>query len=171
MENILALETMKEGHDGSGLGLMFKDLGGVFEDFKNYPILSGIFSDKGLELLDDLMKVRGFAEKFTWVPKIKPVPGVLSRDHYLARQQKSPASWRQREMWSRPNGRRFHPAPCDRRTGQQERSDRLKFQKSCSRSWPPTLSYFECRQVTGRCRLYYRLPWALAIKGQVIGHY
>ena len=31
MENILALETMKEGHDGSGLGLTLKDLGGDFE--------------------------------------------------------------------------------------------------------------------------------------------
>ncbi|MCK4267573.1 MAG: glutamate synthase, partial [Actinomycetia bacterium] len=48
MENILALETMKEGHDGSGLGLMLKDLGGVFADFKDYPILSCICSDKGL---------------------------------------------------------------------------------------------------------------------------
>ncbi len=28
MENILSLETMKEGHDGSGLGLTLKDLGG-----------------------------------------------------------------------------------------------------------------------------------------------
>jgi len=27
MENILALETMKEGHDGFGLGLVLKDLG------------------------------------------------------------------------------------------------------------------------------------------------
>ena len=28
MESILALETMKEGHDGSGLGLTLRDLGG-----------------------------------------------------------------------------------------------------------------------------------------------
>ena len=27
IENILALETMKEGHDGSGLGLTLKGLG------------------------------------------------------------------------------------------------------------------------------------------------
>ncbi|MFZ2198167.1 MAG: hypothetical protein WAV13_10570 [Thermodesulfovibrionales bacterium] len=27
MENVLALETMKEGHDGSGMGIMLKDLG------------------------------------------------------------------------------------------------------------------------------------------------
>lgn len=46
MENILALETMKEGHDGSGLGLTLKDLGGEFKDLKEYPILSGICSKK-----------------------------------------------------------------------------------------------------------------------------
>jgi hypothetical protein len=40
MESIYALETMKEGHDGSGLGLMLKDLGGPFEEFKGHPILS-----------------------------------------------------------------------------------------------------------------------------------
>ncbi len=53
MENILALETMKEGHDGSGLGLTLKDLGGHFEKMKGYPILSGICSKKGAKTLDD----------------------------------------------------------------------------------------------------------------------
>jgi hypothetical protein len=32
MENIVALETMKEGHDGSGMGLILKGLGGEFKD-------------------------------------------------------------------------------------------------------------------------------------------
>ena len=48
MENILALETMKEGHDGSGLGLTLKDLGGEFEEFKGYPVMSGICSKEGI---------------------------------------------------------------------------------------------------------------------------
>ena len=42
METILALETMKEGHDGSGLGLIMRNLGGEFEGLKEYPILSAI---------------------------------------------------------------------------------------------------------------------------------
>lgn len=96
MENILALDTMKEGHDGSGLGLTFKDLGGVFEEFKGLPVLSGIFSDKGLELLDDIMKQRGFEVKFTWVPKIKAVPGIVARDHYLARVYDYPDTFQDR---------------------------------------------------------------------------
>ncbi len=43
MENILALEIMKEGHDASGLGITLKDLEG-FGDLKEFPILSGICS-------------------------------------------------------------------------------------------------------------------------------
>jgi len=85
MENILSLETMKEGHDGSGLGLMLKDLGGPFKDLKDYPILSTICSNKGVEDLTAFMKSRGFAEKFSWEPAIKNVPGVERRDHYLVK--------------------------------------------------------------------------------------
>ena len=56
MEPILALETMKEGHDGSGLGLTLKDLGGEFERLKKFPVLSGICSRDGKKILDDFMK-------------------------------------------------------------------------------------------------------------------
>ena len=85
MENILSLETMKEGHDGSGLGLMLKDLGGPFADLKGHPILSAICSNRGLEVLNDYMKAQGFREKFTWEPAIKNVPGILRREHYVAK--------------------------------------------------------------------------------------
>ncbi len=85
MENILALETMKEGHDGSGLGLTLKDLGGEFEELKEYPVLSGICSRKGLETLDDFMKKHGFRLKHEWNPRIKPVKGVVAREYYFAR--------------------------------------------------------------------------------------
>lgn len=85
MENILALETMKEGHDGSGMGLVLKDLGGEFEDLKKFPILSGICSNSGKKTLDDFMKQKGFKLKYEWRPRIKPVNGVIPRDHYFAR--------------------------------------------------------------------------------------
>lgn len=84
MENIMALEAMKEGHDGSGLGLMLKDLSGVFADYKKYPLLSGIFSSKGLKILNEYMEAAGFKLLFEWSPKIKPVPGIVPREHYLA---------------------------------------------------------------------------------------
>lgn len=87
----MALEAMKEGHDGSGLGLMLKDLGGVFADFKDYPILSGIFSHKGLSRLNEYMEEAGFKVLFEWSPKIKPVPGITAREHYLAKVYDYPA--------------------------------------------------------------------------------
>ena len=94
MENILALETMKEGHDGSGLGLMLKDLGGPFEEFKGYPVLSAVCSHSGLGLLDEYMKENGFTDKWVWSPEIKAVPGIERRDHYIAKVYDYPASYK-----------------------------------------------------------------------------
>ncbi len=87
MENILALNTMKEGHDGSGLGLVMKNLGGEFEDLKEYPILSAICDDKRLSELENFMQDMGFEQKFAWTPKIKynPKSEIKKRDHYIAR--------------------------------------------------------------------------------------
>ncbi len=94
MENILALETMKEGHDGSGMGLILKDLGGEFEELKDYPILSGICSKDGLHALDSYMDGLGFQLKYTWTPKVKPVKGIERRDYYFARVYEYPDEYR-----------------------------------------------------------------------------
>jgi glutamate synthase domain-containing protein 1 len=98
MENILSLETMKEGHDGSGLGLMLKDLGGPFKDLKQYPILSTICSNRGVEVLTDFMKAQGFIEKFSWEPSIKNVPGIDRRDHYLIKAYDYPAEFKYKTL-------------------------------------------------------------------------
>jgi glutamate synthase domain-containing protein 1 len=92
MENILALETMKEGHDGSGLGLMLKDMAGPFADYKKFPTMSAICSNQGLVMLEDYMKAQGFTEKFSWEPPIKNVKGVERRDHYIAKVYDYPAA-------------------------------------------------------------------------------
>jgi glutamate synthase domain-containing protein 1 len=94
LEPILALETMKEGHDGSGLGLTLKDLGGPFEKLKKYPVLSGISSSAGKKMLDGYMKKNGFRLKYEWQPKIKKVKGIVCRDNYFARAYDYPASFR-----------------------------------------------------------------------------
>jgi glutamate synthase domain-containing protein 1 len=98
MEPILALETMKEGHDGSGLGLTLKDLGGEFEKLKKYPVLSGICSSDGRKTLDAYMKKCGFTLKHEWKPKIKPVRGIVAREHYFARAYDYPAAYKSRPM-------------------------------------------------------------------------
>lgn len=94
IENILALETMKEGHDGSGLGLTLKDLGGDFKDLKEYPILSGICSNRGREVLDAYMDEIGFKLIYRWRPKIKPVKGIVPRDFYFAAVYDYPEEWK-----------------------------------------------------------------------------
>ncbi len=96
MENVLALETMKEGHDGSGMGLLLKDLGGEFEELKEYPILSGICSKRGIKLLDEYMDRLGFKLKHIWTPEIRPVKGVTARDYYFARVYDYPESFKEK---------------------------------------------------------------------------
>ena len=100
MENILALETMKEGHDGSGLGLVLKDLGGEFESLKKYPILSGICSREGLANLDSFMKDQGFKELLMWEPKLRMVHGFETRvrDHYVIKVYDYPKEFRNQPM-------------------------------------------------------------------------
>ncbi|GAB4411665.1 MAG: hypothetical protein OHK0032_07570 [Thermodesulfovibrionales bacterium] len=98
MENILSLETMKEGHDGSGMGLVLKDLGGEFEELKEYPILSGICSKKGISVLDEFMDKQGFKLKYVWTPKIKRVKGVAPRDYYFAKVYDYPEHYKNKSM-------------------------------------------------------------------------
>jgi predicted glutamine amidotransferase len=90
-----ALDVMREGHDGSGVGLFMKDLGGPFEDLKDAPILSGIFTEEGLRRLDLYLMDLGFMTKFKMsirVPKTPP-EGIPKRDIYLIRAYECPRSW------------------------------------------------------------------------------
>jgi glutamate synthase domain-containing protein 1 len=98
VENILALETMKEGHDGSGMGLILKGLGGEFEELKEYPVLSGICSNDGVKVLDDYMNKAGFRLKYTWTPKTRSVKGIEVRDNYFARVYDYPEFYKDRPM-------------------------------------------------------------------------
>lgn len=96
---VRGLETMKEGHDGSGVGLFMSDLGGPFEAFKDAPILSGIFSRQGLKKLDHYMMELGFTTKYklTFRPPKTPPAGVPKRHIYLVRAYEYPEEW---EEWT-----------------------------------------------------------------------
>ena len=90
-----AMDVMREGHDGSGVGLFLRDLGGPFEEIKDAPILSGIFTDKGLKRLDAFMMDIGFMTKYKItikVPKTRP-PDIPKRDVYLIRAYEYPEEW------------------------------------------------------------------------------
>jgi len=90
-----ALDVMREGHDGSGVGLFLRDLAGPFEDMKEAPILSGIFTEEGLKRLDAFMMDLGFMTKYKITIKIpkNPPPGVPRRDVYLIRAYEYPEEW------------------------------------------------------------------------------
>ena len=92
---IRALDVMKEGHDGSGVGLFLSDLGGHFGELNGAPILSGIFSNAGLKRLDQFMMDLGFMTKYKLAIKVPktPPPGVPKRDIYLIRAYEYPETW------------------------------------------------------------------------------
>jgi glutamate synthase domain-containing protein 1 len=90
-----ALDVMKEGHDGSGVGIFMTDLGGDLEQFKGSPILSGIFSQEGIKRLDRYMLELGLLTKFKFSirPSKKPPEGTPKRDVYLVRVYEYPYEW------------------------------------------------------------------------------
>ncbi len=95
MVAVEALNVMREGHDCSGVGLFLRDLAGPFEEMKNAPILSGIFSEKGLRRLDSYMMDLGFMTKYKITIKVPktPPPGIPKRDVYLIRAYEYPEEW------------------------------------------------------------------------------
>ena len=95
MVAIQALDVMKEGHDGSGVGIFMTDLGGDLEQFKGSPILSGIFSQDGIKRLDRYMMTLGLLTKYRFSirPSTKPPEGTPKRDVYLIRVYEYPNEW------------------------------------------------------------------------------
>jgi hypothetical protein len=92
---INGLAAMREGYDGSGVGLLLRDLGGPFAGLKDIPILSGIFSASGLKRLDRFMMDLGFTTKYKTTFKTNgSLPaGVPRRDVYLVRAYDYPTDW------------------------------------------------------------------------------
>jgi hypothetical protein len=89
------LAAMQEGYDGSGVGLLLRDIGGPFEGLQDIPVLSGIFSAAGLKRLDRFMMDRGFTTKYkiTFKTNGPPPEGIPERDVYLVRAYDYPTEW------------------------------------------------------------------------------
>ncbi len=95
MTALEGLDVMREGYDGSGVGIFLRDLGGPFENLKDAPVLSGIFSTAGVKRLDRYMMDQGFTTKYKIsfkLPKTLP-PGIPKRDIYLVRAYDCPPEW------------------------------------------------------------------------------
>jgi glutamate synthase domain-containing protein 1 len=95
MVPLRAIDVMKEGHDGSGVGLYMTDLGGEFEKFKGEPILSGTFSNEGMKTLDRYMMDLDFMVKYKLSirPGKEPPSGTPRRDNYMIRVYEYPSEW------------------------------------------------------------------------------
>ena len=127
MVAVEALNVMREGHDCSGVGLFLRDLAGPFEDMKNAPILSGIFSDKGLRRLDSFMMDLGFMTKYKITIKVPktPPPGVPKRDVYLIRAYEYPEEWD--DLSDQERMQRLLPIRLQLRAMGEEKQDMIVF--------------------------------------------
>ena len=76
----LALKLMRsqqKGHDNSGFAFVAQDLGGIFENYKNLPILSMACSDEGMKYAEDLLHSIGFTRVFQYNMEVFPDPSLV----------------------------------------------------------------------------------------------
>lgn len=75
----------QEGHDNSGFAMVIQDLGGVFADYKDKPLMSLACTQKGANLVENYMETRGFIAIYEWVPKMNKMPGldIQAMPHYI----------------------------------------------------------------------------------------
>jgi hypothetical protein len=134
MRAIDALNVMKEGHDGSGVGLYLNGLGGPFEDMKELPILSGIFSKDGLDSLDKYMTDRGFKVKYSlmYTPDQEPPAGTPKRGTYASIVYDVPEGWN--DLSEEERGHKLVSMRLELRDAGQESGDMMVFS-----FWPDTI--------------------------------
>lgn len=62
--------AMQKGHDNSGFAMVMQDLGGVFAEFKRYPLLSMACTSIGLERAEQILEEAGWKLVFDFTPKM-----------------------------------------------------------------------------------------------------
>src|SRR5512136_2313403 len=79
--------AMQKGHDNSGFAMVMQDLGGAFEDFKRFPLLSMACTSEGLERAEEILENRGYTPKFDYQPDVVYSPSLDLRrmPHYVFR--------------------------------------------------------------------------------------
>ena len=129
-----ALNVMKEGHDGSGVGLYLSGLSGPFEDLKDCPILSGIFTEAGLQRVFEYMADRGLRAKYSamFTPEVEPPVGTPKRGTYASMAYKVPKDWA--GISEEELGKRLVQMRLDLRKMGEEKGDIMVFS-----FWPDTI--------------------------------
>ena len=75
----LALKLMRsqqEGHDDSGFAFIMQDMGGLFENYKDLPLLSMAATVEGTRLAEDILREIGFSRVMQWSPNINNKKGL-----------------------------------------------------------------------------------------------
>lgn len=78
------MQSQQKGHDNSGFAMIMQDLGGVFEDYKELPLMSYACTSEGVKIVDDYMQAKGFTRASHWSPKKNPQPNldIAAMEHY-----------------------------------------------------------------------------------------
>lgn len=79
------MRSQQKGHDNSGFAFIMQDLGGIFESYKDLPILSMAASVEGTRKAEDILHSLGFTRVLQWSPdinnqkglKIEPMPNYI----------------------------------------------------------------------------------------------
>lgn len=66
----------QKGHDNSGFAMIMQDLGGIFKNYKDKPLLSYACNKEGLKLIQSFMQSKGFTSVFHWEPQTNPQQGL-----------------------------------------------------------------------------------------------
>ena len=79
------MRSQQKGHDNSGFAMIMQDLGGIFEDYKNLPILSLACTNEGLNIADNILAEEGFVRVMQWSPETNPDPNLIieTMPHYM----------------------------------------------------------------------------------------
>ncbi len=90
------LSVMSEEYDSNSVtGILLKDLGGPFKELKEFPVLSGVFTNEGLKKLDIFMLEIGFMTKYKVSFNLSESSDtkIPERDVYLIRVYDYPYDW------------------------------------------------------------------------------
>nr|WP_246347336.1 glutamine amidotransferase family protein [Desulfurispira natronophila] len=70
------MRSQQKGHDNSGFAMVMQDLGGVFENYKKYPVLSMACTEEGMKTAEDILYSMGFSRIGQWNPEIRPADNL-----------------------------------------------------------------------------------------------
>lgn len=90
------MRSQQEGHDDSGFAFVMQDLGGIFENYKELPLLSMAATVEGKRIAEDILREIGFTAVMQWSPNINNIKGlkIEAMPHYVFEVVQYPKSYK-----------------------------------------------------------------------------